>query len=657
MANPKKAKELAIRTSPRDAATAEEAALARKRVTAPRRPGLDATSYWCDFPSGSAGNALVAHVNRLKMTNAVVHQNNLMMRHLYNDFNTPIFGNTPQAIAYKALEGSVSHNVVGSAIKSVAAQVFKDPPRVRVITEKGNGKMQRTAAKLTQFMDGVLDEGGLRTEAPRAGLDALICHFGALHVYNDCQGNPCVERLWPNEVLVDLNDSDRMHPTEMFRLGRTSREDLTEQFPDLKDEIAQAMPSVMLNSPLSTAQTFVPNVGVVEAWKLPTPGTDDGRHIIACSTCTLLDEPYDLPFFPIKIIRWDEDQLSFFGSSIAWQLQQVQELINRMINIWCDDMMMLSMARIAMEEGAVIPENQMSNPGGILTYANGHQPPVALNFPVSTPDFVEWLNAQHQWAYQYVGLNEGAVNAGKPADLGSGTALREYRDNQSQRLSAFCERWDRLHVEVAETAIELTRRWTQKNGEFKKQVRGRQFLQEINWKDCSIDQNAYSIAAFATNDLPRTPAGRTQKVNELSEAGLLDRETMLDLLDMPDVDAVTNRMTSDALRLDLIIEKILDDNVYTAPDEFLMMQNPTMILSVAVQEINQAYCNNEDDVAIQMLERFFNDALSMLKLANDLKAKMTPPPGPPISAGQPVDRGPLNDALSVGSPPPPGATP
>lgn len=594
---------------------------------------------WADAPENEVHAAVINHAQHLLETNQAQHVNNLKWRMYYSDRNTSVFAGSTQSNSWMSMQGTITHNLVASCVRSVDSQVFKDPPRVRITTENGNGKMHRQAKKLTQFMDGILDEGGLRLEAPRAGKDALICGLGYGYVYNDLEGNPCVERVWVNDVLVDLGDSDMLHPSQMFLRSKASRKGLIEQYPDFEEEIAKAAPAISFNSSARTA-SWVPNVGLIEAWELPSPGKEDGRHVICCSTCTLVDEPWELDFFPIVPIRWDEVQLSWFGAGIAEQLEGTQNYTNEMLNVWSDSMRMLTMARLWTNDPN-LSEGQMSQSGIILHGSPGSSPPQSLNYEIAPPDYIQFLNAQHEWAYQLIGLNEGTVDATKPADLGSGTALREYRDNQSQRLSNFKKAWDTFHTDIARAAIELTRRWTKKNGKFKAQVRGKQFLGTISWDDCSIDKNAYSVGVFATSDLPRTPAGRIQEMNELTQNGSIDRERAMLLLRDPDIDGAIDQVTADLQLLDMIIDKILDDEEYTSPDEHLMMNNPQMILTIVNNEICKARTDKETDAAIEMLVRFFGDCLDKLKLANDLKAQAQPPPPPALARPEPLPTSPL----------------
>jgi hypothetical protein len=618
---------------------------------APKRAD-DRDVSWFTVDTDDVYVAVNAHTRRLIERLQNVFINHYMWRQLYNDMMSNFAMNTPMsALPQMQQMAGLSHNIVLSGVKSVASQVFNDAPRVRIVTENGNGKLQRQAKKLTQFCDGLLEEAELRLEAPRAGINALVCGTGYLHVYNDGEGNPCVDSVWPNDVLVDPIDGRGMHPTEMFLCGRASKENLCAQYPELADKIRFAAPGP--SSDISRyLTTVVQNVGIVEAWKLPsTPGAKDGRHCVTCSTCTLFDEVWDLAFFPVFPIRWDEDQLSFWGIGICQQGFSQQMYINEMLNYSLEFTRQTSMARVAVEEGSLPPEAQMSNPGGILTYAAGSNPPQSLNLPPLDPTFYQNIANEHDWFYKLIGCNEQTVAATAPLGPGaSGAAQRELRDNQSLRLSAFTERWNRLHTDVTKAAIELTRRFAAQNGGFGKKVRGKQFLGSITWADCNIDADAYTLQAFATGDLPRTPAGRIQKVTELAQAGALNKETMMQLLDMPDVDAETDRLTANGQWLNLIFERILDDHKYTPPDEYLMSQDMAQIvLSVTRNEMLLARLNDEDPECIALIDQFYNACIDEYNRAvaetavkqqnamvNAQAANPPPPPPPPAMAAQPA---------------------
>jgi hypothetical protein len=605
-----------------------------------------AQCWWSpDIKEYEAHDRVFKQAARLLAFNIGWRTSNFQWKLSLNDMNGSMFSN-PNVLALGAGanfnndgQGFLTHNVINSCIRGVESQVLKDEPRTRCVTENGNGKLQRQVKKLTQFADGMKDVGQLDVEAKRAAVAGLTCGTGFLYGYNDVAGNVCFRSLWPNDVLVDPFDGINMRPQEMMLRSDLSKPGLIEQYPDKAEEIAIAANSLAgpnITNDSYAAWTTVPNCTVIEAWRLPSsPDAHDGRHVICCSNVTLVDEEWELDFIPIWPIRFAEDLLGFYGIGIAQLLWNIQMLMNDMLNTFVESMHMLVLPRFAVPtNGGIAAQLSTNHPGAILTYDAAFGEAHVINIPQIAPsDFYAFLADQERWAYQVIGLNESSIDATKPAGLNSGVALEEYRDNQQTRLSAFAQRYDQLHVDATRGMIELTRRFSQQNG-FSPKVKGRKFLDTIQWKDVALDADAYTVECFATAELPNTPAGRFERIQQLAQIGALSRETLLQLLDVPDVDGVTNRMTAAAQRLDLIITRILDSKGkdYESPDEYLLdpLEQQT-VTSVLKQEYNLACCNQEPESTRLAIDAFYKECLSVIQ-------RMLPPP-PPVAQQLPAPSG------------------
>src|SRR5579864_1146440 len=93
---------------------------------------------WWRQPEADVHKATYAHAQRLMHLNASQRLNTFAWRHFYNDMMSNVWSNVQSTLVpVAAANGGISHNVICSAVDSVASQVFKDPPRVRVVSEMG----------------------------------------------------------------------------------------------------------------------------------------------------------------------------------------------------------------------------------------------------------------------------------------------------------------------------------------------------------------------------------------------------------------------------------------------------------------------------------------------------------------------------------------
>lgn len=602
---------------------------------------------WWMQPKKDVYNAVFTEAKDILRYNQARNNIFRMYAAKYEDtFNVAMNG--VRAMDTSADELMVTHNVIGSAVDAVVNQVFKDPPRIRILPTNGGGKLSRQCKKLGQFADGCKTQSSLDVMAPRAGKDSLVCGTGFLYCYTDMFGNPRCENVWPGDVLVDHVQGSMMRPREQMLCTMNDVISLCQAFPKQAELIAKATRNKLtaVSTVGARSSSLSNNVTIIEAWRLPSaPGANDGRHVACCSTCTLVDESWMLESFPLIPIRWRESQQSYWGTGIAQQLFGLQNHINQCCQYFVESMAMVAMPRILVPEENMISQEIYSRPGALIPYNNAMGQPIPLIIPSIQPqDFIPWLQWQHEFAFQLIGLNEGSVNASTPlGPNASGAAQREYRDTQSVRLSDYMKQWDRLHSEATKMMIELVRIDAETQG-FNIRVQGRKFLEGIKWKDASVAADCYQVKAMPSANLPNTPSGRFALINEMAQQGLMSREVMAQQLDIPDPDGVLERFTSQFDRLDKIIDEILEEQKPGTADEFLLATDQSIVVQIVVEEINKAFNNDEDKRTIDLLVDFLNSCIDTTTMSTvvaqklaQLTAAMSPPP-PPVGgpAGGPA---------------------
>lgn len=534
-------------------------------------------------------------------------------------------------------------NMINSCVQGVESQCLATLPRVTFCTNDARGKVQRRARKLTQFYDGLKDDAHCDEEFRRSCVDAIYAGIGYIKPYTDTGGNIVAERVWPGDVLVDPYEAAMIRGTaNMFHVYRCTRDRLRATYPDAPAKVIDEASSNKIDQVNNSSTTLTDVAGLVEAWHLPTgPGTNDGKHIICTSAGILLEEPWVLPFFQIIDVRFQVDPLSWWGSGIAQMLWADQMILNDMIKSWVESYRMTAMPRLVAEQGSIPPESNIANGNNTIFIKRGAMMPEAMTIPIMPADFYPILNMFKEWAWTYVGLNQGAVQATKPEGVNSGTALREVRDNQNIRLSNFNNEVNRTTERLAEVCIELTRMHVERHGTGGK-LKGKRFMGSIEWKDCSLDSDQYTVSHFATNDEVRTPADRKQFATEMAQMGVLDRTQLLRIYDQPDVEAQSQRILSWRTRLDLTIDALYDDPDKVAPpDDYLLPPGDPdqciQVLCVLRQEYNLCLADPDHHDPSAKVRGEVNDALARIDeyyraCDNLCKATQAPPPQPPPMA-------------------------
>lgn len=134
---------------------------------------------------------------------------------------------------------------------------------------------------------------------------------------------------------------------------------------------------------------------------------------------------------------------------------------------------------------------------------------------------------------------------------------------------------------------------------------------------------------FPTSFLPKTPAGRLQTVQELVQAGFISKEDGFKLLDFPDVQGTTNLIVSASNEIDMVIERIIENKEYTAPEPF---QN----LEYGIQKMQGAYLQAKmtgvPEDRLELLRRWMKEAMLLLSPSPAMTPAPEVPPANPEQA-------------------------
>ena len=171
-------------------------------------------------------------------------------------------------------------------------------------------------------------------------------------------------------------------------------------------------------------------------------------------------------------------------------------------------------------------------------------------------------------------------------------------------------------------------------GAFTAKVKGKKFLETIDWKDIDLEEEEYMMQVFPTSSLSQTPAGRLQDIQELIQAGFIDKNYALKLLDYPDLEGYMNMANAGIDDLEDTIETIADKGEYKTPEPY---QN----LALGVQTFQSAYLKYKGDgleeEKLELLRRWMSEAQIMItppmpsQMPMAAVAPTAAPEAPPVS--------------------------
>jgi hypothetical protein len=196
-----------------------------------------------------------------------------------------------------------------------------------------------------------------------------------------------------------------------------------------------------------------------------------------------------------------------------------------------------------------------------------------------------------------------AAHGTKPAGLDSGAALREHRDQTTQRFATQEKAYERFKLDVVILMIGCCKRLGAKAPVINRRTRFG--AKKIPWS--KVDMGDARVQIAAASNLSRTPAGRTQLVLELAQAGIVSQDSAKRLLRHPDVERELSLYTAAIENIEKCFDEIADGAV--------VMPDPFMHLELAKWRGQQQYLQWRDDGApervLEALRQFVVQAVHM----------------------------------------------
>lgn len=520
----------------------------------------------------------------------------------------------------------LTYNIVQSCIDTLTARISQNKPKPMFLTEAGDSKLQRKAKKLDAFCYGLFYENKLYQMAPKAFRDGCIFGEGIIHPYAEF-GKIKYERVMPYELLADYLESHYGPEStkSLFRIKNIDRTELMENWPDKADEIARmANTSVFIST---SARSVSDTVTVVEAWRLPV-GNQRGRHVIVAPGCQLNegDEDYDDDFFPFAIYRHNPRVYGFFSQGMAEQLVPTQVEINRTLISIQRSLYLGGTYKIFVKSGSRVIKSHFDNMiGTIMEYAGDTAPQYVVPQLVQ-PEIYAHLKDMKASGYELVGISQLSSAGLKPLGIDSGKALRAVDDIQVQRFQNVAQSYEQFFVELAKITVSVAKKAYEHDGKLLVKAPGKRFIETIDWKEVDMEEDQFQLQIYPISKLPNDPEGRLASVQEMMQAGLIDTQAGKRLLDYPDIDAEENLANAALDYLHKILDQIIEEGKYTAPEPFDDLMEARKL---ALEYYAQGKMNNLPEDRLELLRRFMGQIDTLQQQAQMAMQAAQAPATPP----------------------------
>lgn len=529
-------------------------------------------------------------------------------------------------------------NIIQSATDTLVSRISQNRPQPRFLTDNSDYRQRTMAKKLNNFILGEFYQTKAYEKATTVLRDSCVEGTGVLHVFETIDNRVGLERVLLTELLVDPNEAMYGEPRQLYRMKLMDREVLAANFPDFEKKIRDAAQATPDNTPAS-AKTVSDLVVVVESWRLPSgKDTGDGRHMIACSAGSLLDEPYTKQRFPFCFMHYSPRLLGFWSQGLAEQLMGTQVELNSILHTISKSIKLLGVPRVFVEDGSKVVSAAFNNEVGSIVKYRGVKPEFVVA-PSNAPELYAERDRLIQYGYQQCGVSALQASSQKPQGLDSGEAIRTYDDISTDRFASFSRRYDDLFVDLAYLMIDQAKDIAERDGKYSTIYPNKNGIKEIDLpKAAKLSEDSFVIQCLTQSSLPKEPAGRLAKVTEMIQSGMITVQEGRRMLDFPDIDQMETLANAAEERIFQILDEIVEKGKYTPPE-------PTMDLALgekfAVQYINLYGQTNLEEEKMQQIRDFLSQ-IDAIKTAAQPPPMGAPPGGAtPQAAPMPLPQSPL----------------
>ncbi len=511
---------------------------------------------------------------------------------------------------------NVIENVIASNIDTVTAVVAATEIRARFQTDDADWSTQRQAKHLEWYADGLSAAYDVDDKCQSAFRDAALKGTGLLKIYADEDGEIHVELVQVDDIVVDEAEARNGKPKQLHQRLLIDREELKAQFPGYETEIDNAQ----VRGPSRLWAGFRPVANnecvALESWRLPigksrmvenkktgkleetNDGYVPGRHSITVDGCDLLDEKWHKGFPFVRIV-WSKRN-GWYGIGLAERIAGIQNALNK--RNWQIDRLLNQAAApttyVSMADANLVVKTETTNRATIVP----HKGPVPTTpiVPIVNPETYQSRRELKESSFEESGVSRMTAQAAKPAGIDSGVAMREYKDQTTQRFALQERAFQTLKLDVILALIAVCKELGDKAPAMVKRSKfGRR---TIEWSE--VDMGEIKVQIAAASVLSKTPAGRSQTVLEWAQAGIITQDAARRLMDHPDLEREMSLMTAALESVEYCIERILDGEQVT-PEPFM---NLDLCVSRAQLEYLKIATENAPEEVLENLRGFIVQA-------------------------------------------------
>jgi hypothetical protein len=541
---------------------------------------------WWSLPEGKAHEQILQYVRSVDVAQGHLINKFLKCAALYD-----MQARGPRStIDVSTIVGGRMHvNALAGAVDTVSAQIATTDIRATFDTDGANWSEQRRARHREWYSEALAKLLEVHKKCQRGfKAGAATKGTGLNKVYIDAFDQIVVDPVKVDDIVVDEMEARNGSPRQMHHRVPIDKETLKAQFPDHEKQIDTATTSMSAYPRLWAGYRPLERneIMVIESWRLPLgiKGHERykaGRHTIVIEGTTLLDEEWHKAGFPFAIMVWEEPVEGWYGIGLVERNVGTQVALNRR-NLQIEkqnDQGAFPTTWIPLADANLRTQTLTQNAIGTMAVYRGATPPKTEIPQAVSPQTYMDADRLESKIFENSGVSRMASQAVKPAGIETGVALREYRDQTTQRFAMQEKRYERFFLDTIVLILDCCKDLGAKAPKVNRKTRFGS--RKLEW--AQVDMNDVRIQIGAASTLGRSRSGREQTVVEWAQAGIITQDDAKRLIEHPDLERAMSLYTAAIENVEYCLEEIADGNV--------IMPEPFMNLKLLVWRAQQEYLN------------------------------------------------------------------
>lgn len=204
---------------------------------------------------------------------------------------------------------------------------------------------------------------------------------------------------------------------------------------------------------------------------------------------------------------------------------------------------------------------------------------------------IEQLKYLIQSAYEITGISQLSAQSKKPAGVDSGVAMATLADLESERFQTQVDQY----IEAYKNLTKLIIKVMPDDANILKESEGL-----FKWKDAKKQLSQMKISFGTDSVLSKEPLKKTEQINQLSQIGGLDLNTLISSLDSTDLEDIYRNVGAKLNGAEAVITNAVENGIYTIPQFVSYEELKTRIITE--ENAITANIDLKDEDIIQLLK-------------------------------------------------------